>query len=133
MKRRPRYLEDGESMALMAWAGVTPFRGGHVSDYLIHIPNGGKRNAREAARLKRMGVRAGVPDYWLHVVRHPRPGVISGGLLIELKATANSKISDNQLHQLTHFAMCGYDTARANGWMEAARRICAYLAIPCNL
>lgn len=27
-----------------------------------HTPNGGKRNAREAARLKRMGVKAGVPD-----------------------------------------------------------------------
>lgn len=28
-----------------------------------HSPNGGRRNAREAARLKRMGVLAGVPDY----------------------------------------------------------------------
>lgn len=28
----------------------------------FHIPNGGKRNAREAAKFKAMGVRAGVPD-----------------------------------------------------------------------
>lgn len=27
-----------------------------------HVPNGGKRNKREAARFKLMGVRAGVPD-----------------------------------------------------------------------
>lgn len=27
-----------------------------------HPPNGGKRNAREAAKFKRMGVLAGVPD-----------------------------------------------------------------------
>ena len=27
-----------------------------------HTPNGGKRGAREAAELKRMGVKAGVPD-----------------------------------------------------------------------
>lgn len=27
-----------------------------------HTPNGGRRDAREAARLKRMGVKAGVPD-----------------------------------------------------------------------
>lgn len=31
--------------------------------YLIHhSPNGGKRNAREAGRLKAQGVRAGFPD-----------------------------------------------------------------------
>lgn len=30
---------------------------------LIHIPNGGSRNALEGAKFKRMGVRAGVPDY----------------------------------------------------------------------
>ena len=29
---------------------------------LFHIPNGGKRNAAEAAHLKRQGVRAGVPE-----------------------------------------------------------------------
>lgn len=30
---------------------------------LIHIPNGGSRNPIEGAKFKRMGVRAGVPDY----------------------------------------------------------------------
>lgn len=29
---------------------------------LHHSPNGGKRNAKEAAKFKRMGVRAGFPD-----------------------------------------------------------------------
>ena len=40
-----------------------------VADYLNlmgfcwwHTPNGGKRNAREATRMKRMGVKAGVSD-----------------------------------------------------------------------
>lgn len=42
-----------------------------VCEYLLYqhrelswfaVPNGGKRNAREAARLKKMGVRAGVAD-----------------------------------------------------------------------
>lgn len=130
MRKRPRYLEDGESMALMAWASVTPYRGGRVSDYLIHIPNGGKRNAREAGRLKRMGVRAGVPDYFLHVVKVPRPGIVYGGFLIELKADEDSRISENQVEQLKHFQRCGYETARADGWVEAARMICQYLDIP---
>ena len=29
---------------------------------LVHAPNGGKRNAIEAAKFKKMGVRAGFPD-----------------------------------------------------------------------
>lgn len=29
---------------------------------LVHAPNGGKRNAIEAAKFKQMGVRAGFPD-----------------------------------------------------------------------
>ena len=32
---------------------------------LHHSPNGGRRNVREAARFKRMGVRAGFPDLLL--------------------------------------------------------------------
>lgn len=30
-------------------------------DLLFHVPNGGKRNQKEAFNLKRQGVRAGVP------------------------------------------------------------------------
>ncbi len=47
---------------------------------LYHIPNGGKRNEREAAALKRQGVRAGVPDLCLPVAKGKYHG-----LYIELK------------------------------------------------
>ena len=60
--RRPRHLEDGESMALMSWAAVRQYRCRPIAELLIHYPAGGKRNPREAARLRGMGVRAGVPD-----------------------------------------------------------------------
>jgi hypothetical protein len=58
-----------------------------------HCPNGGKRNAREAARLKGMGVKPGVPDVlifetWCEV-RGSEPTVFefSGhGIAIELKS-----------------------------------------------
>lgn len=33
-----------------------------IARLLHHSPNGGKRNAKEAARFKAMGVRAGFPD-----------------------------------------------------------------------
>ena len=34
---------------------------------VIHIPNGGSRNVIEATKLKRMGVRPGVPDLFIPV------------------------------------------------------------------
>ena len=36
---------------------------------LHHIPNGGNRNAREGAKLQRMGVLAGAPDLHLPAAR----------------------------------------------------------------
>lgn len=53
----------------------------------FHVPNGGSRNAREAANLKRQGVRAGVPDI---LIVHD--GRVHG---LELKS-AKGTISDSQ-------------------------------------
>lgn len=128
-----RYLEDSESIALMDWARLTPYAGRTVADYLIHIPNGGKRNAREAARLKRMGVRAGIPDYFLHVALLETETVSQfGGLWIELKAE-KGRVSEAQSEQLILLSRCGYRTGLAYGWQQAARMICEYLGIRCNV
>lgn len=59
------HYEDAESQALWQRAQLTPI----LRDHLYHIPNGGKRNPKEAARMKGMGVRAGVHDYHLPVAR----------------------------------------------------------------
>lgn len=48
------------------------------TNLLFAIPNGGKRNAREAARLKAEGVTPGVPDLFLQLpfIRiHPACGL----------------------------------------------------------
>lgn len=124
-----RYIEDGEGMALMAWAAVTRWRKMSVAELLIHIPNGGKRNRREAARLRRMGVRAGIPDYFLHL---PRGGWC--GLWIELKRPKTPGVrvyppTDAQDGQLVHLAGCGYRTEVAYGWQEAAKIITDYLGL----
>lgn len=59
-------------------------------DMIYAIANGGKRNPREAAKLKREGVKSGVPD--LHL-----PIALNGynGLYIEMKHGKN-KTSSNQ-------------------------------------
>ena len=46
----------------------------------FHVPNGGKRNIREAVRFKREGVKAGIADLILL-----RPNKTKHGLCIELK------------------------------------------------
>lgn len=67
-----------------------------------HVPNGGKRNAREAARFKRMGVVAGVSDL---ILDEPRGGY--HGLRIELKAK-KGKPTDSQIKFLNKSVDRGY-------------------------
>src|SRR5258708_2204143 len=82
MKKRKRHLEDDLQMQVCDYlARVCPV-------YFWAVPNGGVRNPREAQRLKRMGVRAGVFD--LHFLL-PAARDHSGGRLgvIELKVKPN--------------------------------------------
>lgn len=65
---------------------------------LFAVPNGGKRNAKEAARMKAEGVRAGVSDLILLL---PRNGYAA--LCVELKTET------------------GRLTERQKEWQEAAR------------
>jgi len=52
----------------------------HSNIVFFHVPNGGKRNVREAVRFKREGVISGVADIIIL-----RPNKSKHGLLIELK------------------------------------------------
>lgn len=76
--------EDTEQIAVIEWAESNILRFPEL-ELLHHIPNGGKRNATEAARFKKMGVKAGVPDLCL-----PVPGGGYGGLYIEMKYGKNT-------------------------------------------
>lgn len=116
-----RHLEDAEQIALMQWASMATIGGYRIADYLFAIPNGGKRNAREAARLKRMGVKAGVSDLFLPIPRGP-----AHGLWIELKA-GKGKPSDSQTEWLGRMAEQGYATSVCLGWDAARRAITAYM------
>ena len=115
-----KHTEDAEQVALMTWA-KSHVGGVRVSDYLIHIPNGGKRNAREAARLKQMGVKAGVSDMFL-----PVPRGQAHGLWVEMKAS-KGRVSDAQRDWLTKVGAQGYATAVCYGHEAARRAITAYL------
>lgn len=68
-------------------------------DALFHPPNGGHRDARTGARLKKMGAKAGVPDLCLPIVRPvvwTNGDVIpAGALWVELKSL-EGRLRDSQ-------------------------------------
>lgn len=84
-----RHEEDNLQMACVRWFGLQ-FPG--VAKLLHHTPNGGRRNAREAARFKAMGTRAGFPDLILLL---PSADGRFRFLTIELKTKAGRQ-SDHQ-------------------------------------
>ncbi|EMU5281439.1 VRR-NUC domain-containing protein [Yersinia enterocolitica] len=75
--------EMEEQAALIEWADKTVIDGICIGDYLIHIPNEGKRGPKAARDAKRLGLRKGVPDLFLAL---PLGGY--AGLWIEMKSKA---------------------------------------------
>lgn len=60
--------EDQEQAALFAWADANMIRMPELS-CLYAVPNGGSRHIAEAVKLRRTGVKSGVPDVCLPVGR----------------------------------------------------------------
>ena len=56
--------EDSEQETVIGWARLSSGKYPELA-LLHHIPNGGSRNKKEAVKLKRMGVLAGVSDLHL--------------------------------------------------------------------
>ncbi|ELI8124639.1 VRR-NUC domain-containing protein [Yersinia enterocolitica] len=73
--------ETEEQAALIEWADKTVIDGICIGDYLIHIPNEGKRGPKAARDAKRLGLLKGGPDLFLAL---PRGGC--AGLWIEMNA-----------------------------------------------
>lgn len=93
---------------------------------LFAIPNGGKRDAITAARLKAEGVRAGVPDIFLPVGKGRHLG-----LFIEMKRPGDlgrkGVVSDEQRDRITSLRMYGYACAVCYSWEYARSVLLVYL------
>ncbi len=89
VKKMRRQPELEEQVALIEWADKTVIDGIRIGDYLIHIPNEGKRGPKAARDAKRLGLRAGVPDLFLAL---PRGGY--AGLWIEMKSITGIATSE---------------------------------------
>ena len=90
---------------------------------LHHIPNGGRRDKKEAARLKAQGGKAGVPDLFLPV---PRQGF--HGLYIEMKYGEN-KTTQSQRFWLEELKKQGFKTIVCYGADAAIKEIDEYMSI----
>lgn len=75
--------------------------------FFAHVPNGGSRNVIEAVKLKKMGVRKGLPDILIFQRKFFKDKSSYAGLFIELKIKPN-KPTEEQI-----FAM---NELRKNGW-----------------
>ena len=86
--------EDGHQLALMQWCALN-FDKYPQLRRMVHVPNGGFRNKKEAAKLKAMGVKAGFPDLFL-----PYNNEKYNGLMIEMKKLKGGKTSAEQVDWL---------------------------------
>lgn len=107
-RTRPRnaYIgrEDDFQISAMRLVRIILVNHGYDERLAYHVPNGGKRSIREAARFKAMGVQRGVPDIAIDI-REPI-GTLHGrsprtGLNIELKTWPNKPTEDQlEMHEL---------------------------------
>lgn len=86
-----RHVEDTLQKSCVRWFDL---QYSHLSWALFHVPNGGTRNVREAAKLKEMGVRPGVPDLMLVLPRHGYHY-----LALELKVGKNKQTENQKWYQ----------------------------------
>lgn len=115
-----RHLESSEQINLFAWAKLSQSKYPELS--LLHaIPNAGKRNVIQGARMKKEGMLAGVSDIMLPVSRNGWHG-----LYVELKVKGGTT-SASQKWWIEQTTKQGYLSVVCFGWIEAKEIIEGYL------
>ena len=115
-----RYIEDRLQDACVSWFDLQFPK---ISRLLHHSPNGGKRNAREGARFKAIGTRAGFPDL---ILLYPAQGYHA--LLVEMKTKQRGSCqSDNQKEYQRLAEKYGYKYVICRSFDEFREIITNYL------
>lgn len=113
--------ETQEQIWLMEWTRQPSIRQQYPElAFLFHVPNE-RPDKVQAAILKKMGVKSGVPDLIL-----PVPSGPYHGLFIEMKRI-DGAASDNQIWWMEHLKANGYAAAVCHGWKEASEVLLWYL------
>jgi len=119
--------------AIVEWAYNTLTKESYrVSDYLIKIPNEGKRSYQYASKMKREGLKKGVSDLFL---AYPKSATLNetgafcffGGMFIEVKSR-KGKLTEEQAQFIT-FMSGKYICAVINSVDEGIQTIKDYLGM----
>ncbi len=124
MAGRRNHIEEDEQVKFFDWLRYAYPNLRAVS---FAIPNGGKRNPREGARLKRQGVTAGAPDIGVFFTIPPYHG-----LFIEMKAPkvegkSKPSVTPAQKQMLTKLNAQGYKAEVCFGFAEAQKVVEEYM------
>lgn len=87
----------------------------------FHVPNGGKRDKKEAARLVEAGVSTGVPD--LIIITRPPICLSAPGAAIEMKRVSGGVVSDKQKDWIYDLEEMGWLTAICEGGWQAIKQL----------
>jgi hypothetical protein len=128
-----KHIEDNHQVAIFSWAKLINITLPNsevvkLADVMYAIPNGGKRNKREAGRFKAQGVKAGVSDIHLPIASKGYHG-----LWVELKKPkvkgdkSPPKVSPAQKSWLEIMEKAGHYCVVSYGADEARAAINDYL------
>lgn len=128
--RSLRHQED--DLAMQCFAEHQKLYPGRL---IYHVPNGGKRNAFEGARMKKMGVRKGMLDY--HI---PEARGRFIGLWIELKVdyfdpetgklVAKNRMSKEQKEVKAALEKLGHKVAECRSVGDFLKEVTYYYSLP---
>lgn len=121
-KRRKKPRTYAESNQQQAFFKLLRLKYPWLRPYAFSIPNGGKRNPREAKRLVAEGLTRGVPD-----VQICYPSGRAHGLFIEFKSDAGS-LTKEQKDMFYRLLSAGYKCYLCRSFNEAIDRVEEYLA-----
>lgn len=93
--------EHNEQSAYFDWLQIMSNRHEQLN-WIFAVPNGGKRHIGTAKKLKKEGVKSGVPDIFI-----PIPSDGYHGLWIEMKYGKNT-LSSNQIDWMNYLISAGY-------------------------
>lgn len=109
-----RYAEDALQMQVAQYCDLKRLLWNHPANERKTTPQAG-------ARLKRKGVKAGVPDVMIYT-----PNLVHSGLAIELK-TGRNKVTVSQRQWLNDLSMTGWQTAVCYSFDDAKATIDKYM------
>lgn len=105
--------ESAEQVAFLQW-----FEAQFPGVRIFHIPNGGRRHIGTARKMKREGVRSGVPDLYIP----------AWGLWVEMKRQKGGALSKDQRDWIDYLTGLGQPVIVGKGWQDAMRQVMDFYA-----